>query len=405
MPNGNSFNNRDVEKVFTVDRPQQLTEALLKSQTIRVRNALQFDPQLEPLYRDFHHQQHQMPRILCAAVAGITTMLSPVYEYLLDAPSGYGTKAFFIQSITMLMPIMCVILIMLTERGKQYKELGISLIVLFVCMGMFAERRIGLQYDFIIPFAFPCAVIVFSFLSLRLRFFTFFPIALLATSLHTINEVTLGQPLPPTFYNVFLIWIMFGFSAASGYNAEVRERRSWLNAQLLLIKANADHLTQLANKRGFEQHLESVYLAARREVKPLALLVVDIDHFKEYNDEYGHQRGDDCLAEVAGIIAKTARRHSDLAARIGGEEFAVLLYDTDGAAAKTLAEELQAEIHAAAIPHTGSLIAKQVTVSIGGSYCVPGPQYTEELLLQDADRRLYAAKNSGRNRINIGGLS
>jgi diguanylate cyclase (GGDEF)-like protein len=277
--------------------------------------------------------------------------------------------------------------------------------MLFVCMGMFAERRIGLEYGFVIPFAFPSTVIIFAFVAARLRFFTFFPVALLATILHSINEITLDLPLPPTFYNVFLIWIMFGFSAACGYNSEVSERRNWLNQQLLIIKSNADHLTQLANKRGFEQHLETVYLTARRENKPLTLLVIDIDHFKEYNDEYGHQRGDDCLAEVAGIISNIARRHSDWAARIGGEEFAVLLYDTDVIAAKTLAEELQAEVHAAGIPHLGSPMAKQITVSIGGSSCIPGPEYSENLLLQDADRRLYAAKNSGRNRIMIGELS
>lgn len=382
----------------------QITESLINSQTIRVKNALKFTPQLEASYRDFHRARHLLPRVLCASVAAVTTMLSPVYEYLLNAPSGYGTKAFFIQSLVMLLPIMGVIVLMLTDYGKRFHELCLSLITLFVCIGMFAERRIGLEYDFIIPFAFPCAVIVFAFLSLRLRFFTFLPIALLAVILHSANEISLNLAIEPTFYNVFFIWIMFGFGAASGFNCEVRERRNWLNEQLLILNSNADHLTQLANKRGFDQHLEAVYLAARRERKPLSLLVIDIDHFKEYNDEYGHQAGDRCLQQVAEIISRIARRHSDLASRIGGEEFVLTLYDTNGEAAETLANELQESIRAAAIPHGGSLVSGELTVSIGGSWCIPGPEFTEQLMLADADRKLYAAKDAGRDQSIVGEL-
>jgi diguanylate cyclase (GGDEF)-like protein len=387
-----------------VNKPIQITEALIRGQTIRIRNALKFDPELELPYREFHRARHLMPRILTAAMVGILTLLSPFYEYLLDAPAGYSSQAFFIQSITMLIPTMCVILIMLTEQGKRHAELGISFIVLFVCMGMLAERRVGLEYGFVIPFAFPTAVIAFAFVAFRLRFFTFLPFAVLAAVLHSINELSLSQALTPTFYNVVFIWFMFGFGAASGYNSEVRERENWLNNQLLIIKSNADHLTQLANKRSFDRHLESVYLLARRARKPLALLVADIDHFKEYNDQYGHQRGDQCLTEVASIIASVSRRHADLAARIGGEEFAIVLYDTDGTEALRLANELQTAIHVAAIPHLSSPLTKQITISIGGSWCTPGPEFTEPLLVADADKRLYAAKNSGRNRIDIGEL-
>ena len=382
----------------------QITEALIRSQSIRVRNRFQFDPLLEPLYQAFHRERHRMPRVLCAAVGSIVILLSPIYEYLLDAPSGYGAKAFFIQSLVMLLPLMSVILIMLTDRGKKHAELGISLIAMFICLGLFAERRVGVEFGFEIPFAFPCAIIVFSFLSLRLRFFTFLPIATLTVILHSLNEISLNPSLTPTFYNVFFIWIMYGFSAASAFNTERRERENWLNLQLLIIKSNADHLTQLANKRGFDAHLESVYAAARRDKKPLTLLTIDIDYFKEYNDSYGHQRGDDCLALVADVIGGVARRNSDLAARVGGEEFALILYDTVGDAALELAEQLQDEIKALGIPHNKSRVSDQITVSIGGSWCVPGPQFTSGLLVSDADSRLYSAKNNGRNRIAIGEL-
>lgn len=387
-----------------MNAPVQVTETLLKEQAIRVKSAFKFSPALEQEYREFHRTRHLMPRIIAAAATGFLAMLSPFYEFLLDAPSGYGADAFFIQSITMLLPALCVILIMLSERGKKHTELCVGLIVLCICMGMFAERRVGLAYDFVIPFAFPCAVVVFGFVLLRLRLFTFLPIALLAVILHTINELTLSQSATPTFYNVVFIWIMFFFGAGSAYNLELRERQGWLSEQMLSIRSSADHLTQLANKRGFEQHLESAYLSARRGQHPLTLLIADIDHFKKYNDEYGHQQGDQCLAEVAAIIGAVARRSADLAARIGGEEFALVLYDTDARAAKHLADKLQAEIKAAAIPHSKSPTTKQVTLSIGGSSCIPGPEFDEGLLLEDADRHLYAAKNAGRNQVKIGEL-
>jgi diguanylate cyclase (GGDEF)-like protein len=167
----------------------------------------------------------------------------------------------------------------------------------------------------------------------------------------------------------------------------------------LELRASTDELTQLPNRRRFVEFLEQEWLRAEREPCSVALLMIDVDFFKRYNDRHGHQAGDDCLRRVAAVIAARVKRTSDLAARYGGEEFAVVLSGADEDGARGVAEWIRAEIESQQIPHGGSSVSDFVTVSVGVSVAAPCLGARVDSLVGAADAALYRAKELGRNAI------
>jgi diguanylate cyclase (GGDEF)-like protein len=166
----------------------------------------------------------------------------------------------------------------------------------------------------------------------------------------------------------------------------------------LEIMSHTDGLTGIANRRSFDRALAHEWNREQRAGKPLALLMLDVDLFKQFNDHYGHLAGDDCLKALAQAMAPAARRAGDLVARYGGEEFVVLLPDTSAHDALEVGRLIQRAIWSLSLPHTETP-AGIVTVSIGVASLVPSSQQTPEELVRRADAALYLAKQSGRNRL------
>jgi diguanylate cyclase (GGDEF)-like protein/PAS domain S-box-containing protein len=158
-----------------------------------------------------------------------------------------------------------------------------------------------------------------------------------------------------------------------------------------------DGLTGIANRRRFDSVFEEDWEQARRSGKPLSLLMLDIDYFKQYNDHYGHVQGDYTLKLVAKVLEKAVRRSHDFLARFGGEEFVLVLPDTDVAAAREVAERCHALIEHEWIPHERSMARKSLTMSIGVGTVVPMHGDERLSFLELVDRRLYQAKQAGRN--------
>jgi len=169
------------------------------------------------------------------------------------------------------------------------------------------------------------------------------------------------------------------------------------NHELKRLSAS-DGLTGIANRRFFDEYISREWRRARRSATSIALLMCDVDHFKLYNDTYGHQAGDDCLRQVANAIATNLERASDIAARYGGEEFAVVLPETAIGGTLFVAEKIRHAIHQLNIPHSASQLGR-VTLSIGIAAATPDAGNSAEDLIKAADQALYKAKNEGRDRV------
>lgn len=163
--------------------------------------------------------------------------------------------------------------------------------------------------------------------------------------------------------------------------------------------AETDALTGLSNRRSFDESLQREYEAAKQSGRPLSLLLIDVDRFKAFNDRYGHLDGDVCLKSVASAISAAARRSGDISARFGGEEFAVLLPDTDGQTATAIAEKIRKAISDVGMPHEGSEFGI-VTASLGATVFTSESRIKNPAeLVARADLALYQAKDAGRDRV------
>ena len=172
-----------------------------------------------------------------------------------------------------------------------------------------------------------------------------------------------------------------------------------LQGDLLRASALLDGLTGVANRRKFDEDVQTDWRQCLRETAPLSLILIDIDYFKLYNDRYGHQAGDNCLKLVARALFEALRRPYDKLARYGGEEFACLLPKTELAGASAMAERMQTRVSELNVEHLGSDVDQVVTISLGVASMVPAPSVTPELLLKAADQQLYEAKRTGRARV------
>ncbi len=240
-----------------------------------------------------------------------------------------------------------------------------------------------------------------------LVFCSIYPLACIAWSLwmNEVTRVVLGQAMLLLVGNVMALtnnWLM-----------EFGARRSYVQLRLLTLEkaetksANTrlkqlldrDALTGIANRRHFDESLSSEWRRARRNQTPLSLLMIDVDHFKNYNDHYGHQAGDQCLRDLAQELAHCFQRSGEILARYGGEEFVVVLPGSTAEEAQHAAEVARHAIQQRVLPHAASPVAPVVTISIGAATVIPGADNSPEAMVAAADRALYAAKHAGRNRV------
>ncbi|MDA0824469.1 MAG: GGDEF domain-containing protein, partial [Proteobacteria bacterium] len=163
--------------------------------------------------------------------------------------------------------------------------------------------------------------------------------------------------------------------------------------------SSRDSLTGIANRRYFDEQLESELARAFRAQKPVSIVLLDIDCFKQFNDTLGHSAGDDCLAEIGEVLGNFARRSGDTAARFGGEEFVLLLPGSEDCAAREIAEQLKQAIVDRGIMHPASGVSDRVTASFGVATLTPSVDHTPRQLIEAADKALYSDKKAGRNRV------
>jgi len=187
-----------------------------------------------------------------------------------------------------------------------------------------------------------------------------------------------------------------------GFMFDISERKQTEEKLVTLQKeledlSFKDGLTGVSNRRMFDSILELEWGNARRNNQPLSVIMIDIDYFKQYNDHYGHIQGDDCLRRVAHVLSSTATRAKDFFARFGGEEFVLVLPETDAEAAKKIAERCRSVIFKEQIPHEKSVVSPVLTISLGVGTITPSHQDEAIAFIDLVDKRLYQAKQQGRN--------
>lgn len=259
-------------------------------------------------------------------------------------------------------------------------------------------------------------VIMYGNIVQRLRFWMAVPFSLVVLLMHLGGVVVLDN-MPPRLLGPIVIMVLatIVFTLVANYTLERDERRNYLltlreralvqelaqTHERLMDLSKVDGLTELANRRHFQDYLEQVWRRAQPDRAPLALLMVDVDHFKKYNDRYGHPAGDAALRQVARVLESNVRRPGDLVARYGGEEFVAVLPQTSAETALLVAERVRAAIEALALRHEVSNVARVLTVSVGVAHGVAGEVASPEALLKQADQALYQAKREGRNRTRL----
>jgi len=217
--------------------------------------------------------------------------------------------------------------------------------------------------------------------------------------------LAVGVAESTALHHALLTLVSMVVGAAVTYAVEAEVRTGYLNRhkmQQQLDTADRDSLTGIYNRRAFDETLTRDWAQAQREGVPMALILVDIDFFKPFNDRYGHQRGDACLRAVAEALARAARRALDTTARYGGEEFGVILYNPSREYLGEITQTIHDNVAALAIAHESSSTGPRLTVSIGVGFVVPTVERSKEGLVQLADEALYKAKCEGRNTTRFG---
>jgi diguanylate cyclase (GGDEF)-like protein len=199
----------------------------------------------------------------------------------------------------------------------------------------------------------------------------------------------------------YQLWTLFCanlIGAAGCYALERANRMAFLDRRQLAEVAMHDGLTGLLNRAALEEQVRALYRQAERDRLAVSVVLIDIDHFKAFNDRYGHQAGDRCLRDVAAAVRQAAhRRPLDLVARYGGEELIAVLIGADSAHAESTARAVLESVRELRIPHAGSLTRPYVTASVGTATLEPGSEYSHDMAVQMADRALYGAKAQGRD--------
>ncbi|MEO8467674.1 MAG: diguanylate cyclase [Gammaproteobacteria bacterium] len=232
-----------------------------------------------------------------------------------------------------------------------------------------------------------------------------FRVALVCVVLAVVVYVVAGLAygLPPKLVARSCLLLVF-VAAACGVVAlhlERTARRSFLESHLIADLAKRDALTGLNNRRVFDEHLEELWARASAEARVLTIMLIDVDHFKGYNDRYGHQAGDHALQRVASTLQTFVTRADDVLARYGGEEFAAVFYDTEAFDAQDLAERMRRAVGALALDNLGDASASAITISVGVAVVEAIQERRPRGGLQLADQALYRAKVKGRNRVEL----
>ncbi len=368
---------------------------------------------LEADFQGYYAERYRGHMALGLAVGALAMVVSAFEDFLL--PSGQRVMPLFIR-FGVVLPVVLLLLFLIRRPALAAWQQSILMLstlggaTAFLLMAYFVSSPLGRIYlDTLL------LIQIFGLALLRMQFPYALACVLTIAAGTGLALSLLDFPGHPGEWRIDLILIIFAgmLCLVANYLMERSARSDYLQQRLLefrqqdLEESNqhleyllrSDALTGIANRRHFDQRLEEEFRRAERGAYPLALLMLDVDCFKQYNDSYGHQAGDQALIHVAQSLAGFARRPGDMAARYGGEEFALILPGSSEDDALAIAREVLAHVHARELRHESSQVCDRLTVSIGVASLRPGASDAGvPALIANADQALYLAKSRGRNR-------
>lgn len=357
---------------------------------------LTFDAELEPEFRraNLDENLHHTRVNLCLAVT-ITLVFSGVEAAVLG-PTLNRIPGMVHMALIVPILLVCLAASFSQNRHRVYPPLALTAATVLGLSVVAIQLIASLAGASML---FPCLLLtgIFIYFMEGLIFYHALAANLLVTFAYLGAGTALQLPGREFGYDVMTLVAMNLFCASVVYMHEKTSRLRFLEAGLLREMVARDGLTGIQNRRMFDQHMQRSWQQAVRESERIAVLLIDIDCFKNYNDHYGHQAGDECLRAVAVCLSQGARRPLDFVARYGGEEFAVVLYEASREYVAEVLTRIQRSIAELNIPHEASQVAGRLTVSIGAAFILPSAGRTCEGLIQLADEALYSAKEQGRN--------
>lgn len=357
---------------------------------------LRFRGPLEHEYREAQYAQTQSLLRITLTVGTIMWLLFAVLDHLLISSS----ERWWMSAVRLLvLAVLAASSVMIWRGRRQHLEWMSMATIGSLGIGAATVVAIahGVDHDF--PYEGLLLISMAGYFLAGLRLRQALGVSLLGVVVYGLGEWWVGFP-PARLINNLLFLLSGSVVGAVGcYLLEYKSRESFLNTRLMQLLADRDGLTSLYNRRSFNRQMAALWRQGQRDGVPLSLLIADVDHFKAYNDTYGHHVGDHALQTVAGLVEGRARRPLDMAVRLGGEEFALLLYGSDQAVALQLAGDLRAELERLGIEHRGSTSGTVLTLSVGVATLQPAEDVPLTQLYEKADRALYLAKANGRNQI------
>ena len=379
---------------------ETLTESPVAEQLRRGFRWLRFRPGLETAYRAEQFRSDLIFLRVSLAIVGVSLLVVFQIEHVVMPAIGALLPNYLRFGVMAPILVLAIALTFMPQAETWYPRLMAALmpiaLMAIAWVGLWAwglgENRLFLRLII--------ATIATYFL-VGLPFRSALTASLITAAFYTTAAIAAAMPALELANYLCMLFVANLMCAAGAYNMERMRRTAWLEARLLDEVAQRDGLTGLYNRGRFDEHLAHVWQHGVREHRPVTLLFADLDHFKAFNDRYGHQAGDEAMKSVAAVLAQCARRPFDLVARYGGEEFAVVLYDTTQAHAAEVADHLLEEVRRLGIPHQDSGAAPVLTISVGVACEQPVARRSSAGLLQLADQALYAAKDGGRNRMHL----
>ena len=363
----------------------------------------------EPLEAKYRMEHLRWARLRVRAWFTWATVLTSAFSYLQAQRSGWGSPL----SVAQLIHVPCTLTLVWLAWSRHYERhyLQVARILMPILNGLIAifiafslSGRHGAGGNLAGEVLNLVAVFFFTGLLFRQAVL----VAVVTILSFACTAMLIGLPLEAILESLGNMTVTSVLGAIVCRDTERAHRRNFLEAALIGEMVARDGLTGLMNRRAFDEHLARVWQHALRDQRSIAVLMIDIDHFKEYNDRFGHQAGDEALRRVADVLQLFTRRPLDLAARYGGEEFAAILYDlalphVDDTAQRLRESVQNLQIRTEPLRQTGEARSPDVTISVGVAFVIPMLGRTPAGAVQLADEALYEAKESGRNRIVVKG--